>query len=367
MDLALSLGRRGLGHVWPNPAVGCVIVQGDRIVGRGWTQPGGRPHAETVALAQAGAQARGSTVSVTLEPCAHHGKTPPCADALIAAGVSRVVVALTDPDPRVAGRGLSMLREAGIEVVAGIGETRARIDQRGFLLRLVQDRPLVTLKLATSLDGRIATASGERQWITGPLARREGHALRGRHDAVLVGAGTARTDDPTLTVRDLGVPRQPVRIVASRNLDLPLPSRLTDSVTDGPVWMMHGPSAPSARRDAMAAVGVTLLETPLGPDGHLDPVGLLRCLARAGLTRVYCEGGGGFAAALLGAGVVDDVVLFQAGLGLGAEGYPGLGVMGIAALAEADRFTLVGARRVGSDAMTLWRKAEDGRDRGLTP
>lgn len=357
MALALALGRRGLGRVWPNPAVGCVIVQGDRIVGRGWTQPGGRPHAEAVALAQAGAAARGATVYVTLEPCAHHGQTPPCAEGLIAAGVSRVVVALGDPDPRVAGRGLDMLRATGIEVIEGVGLSEAALDQRGFLSRVNSGRPMLTLKLATSLDGRIATASGESQWITGPDARRHGHCLRATHDAVLVGAGTARADDPTLTVRDLGAARQPLRIVASRNLDLPVPSRLTQSVDQGPVWMVHGTHAPEARKAVLHAAGVRLLESPLGADGNLDPVGMMDTLGREGLTRVYCEGGGGLGAALLGAGLVDDLVLFQAGVALGAEGRAALGVMGISTLAEARRFELISTRQIGADSMSIWRKA----------
>jgi diaminohydroxyphosphoribosylaminopyrimidine deaminase/5-amino-6-(5-phosphoribosylamino)uracil reductase len=356
MSLALSLGRRGLGNVWPNPAVGCVIVQDDRIVGRGWTQPGGRPHAEAVALAQAGAAARGATVYVTLEPCAHHGKTAPCAEALIAAGVARVVVALGDPDTRVAGQGLDKLRAAGIEVIEGVGFCEASLDQRGFLSRINSGRPMLTLKLATSLDGRIATASGESQWITGPSARRQGHGLRATHDGVLVGAGTAREDDPTLTVRDLGVQRQPVRVVASRNLDLPVPSRLTQSVDQGPVWTLHGAPAPEARKEVLRGAGVRLLESPLGGDGNLDPVAMLETLGREGLTRVYCEGGGAIAAALLGAGLVDDLVLFQAGVALGAEGRPALGAMGIAALAEAERFALVSTRQIGTDCLSVWRK-----------
>ena len=209
MRHALALGARGLGQTWPNPAVGCVLVKDNRIVGRGWTQPGGRPHAEVRALAQAGEAARGSTAYVTLEPCAHHGKTPPCAEALIAAGVARVVTALQDPDSRVAGRGHAILRAAGLGVTEHVEAAAATDAHAGFLLRVTQGRPLLTLKLASSFDGRIATATGESRWITGPEARYHVHALRHSHDAVLVGAGTARADDPMLTVRGFGPVAQP--------------------------------------------------------------------------------------------------------------------------------------------------------------
>ena len=356
MDLALSLGRRGLGNVWPNPAVGCVIVQGGRVVGRGWTQPGGRPHAEAMALAQAGDAAQGADVYVTLEPCSHTGKTPPCADALVNAGVSRVIAALGDPDERVAGRGFEKLRQSGIEVSIGVGAEAAALDQRGFLSRTTRGLPMLTLKIATSLDGRIATASGESQWITGARARREAHALRARHDAVLVGAGTAREDNPTLTVRDLGVQQQPVRVVASRYLNVPMPSRLSESTDQAPYWILHGPTAPTERREKARAHGADLIEIASSDGGGLDPAAMLGALADRGVTRVFCEGGGELCAALLNAGLVDDLVVFQAGLALGAEGRPALGAMGIAALAEAKRMTLIQTRSLGPDTMSVWRK-----------
>lgn len=355
MALALTLGRRGLGRVWPNPAVGCVIVQGGRIVGRGWTADGGRPHAEVRALAQAGAAARGATAYVTLEPCAHHGQTPPCADALVAAGVARVVVATGDPDPRVAGRGLAILRAAGIAVEAGVMEAQARADHAGFLARVTAARPFVTLKLASSLDGRIATATGESRWITGPAARRAVHAMRARHDAVLVGGGTARADDPMLTVRDLGIDRQPVRVVVSRRLDLPPASRLAASAPDVPLWLCHGPEA-AARVPAWQARGARCLEVP-SEGRQLSLTAVLAALAGAGLTRVFCEGGGGIAASLLGANLVDEIALFSAGLAIGAEGTPALAAMGLDRLADAPRFTLAKARALGPDALTLWRRA----------
>nr|WP_066818557.1 bifunctional diaminohydroxyphosphoribosylaminopyrimidine deaminase/5-amino-6-(5-phosphoribosylamino)uracil reductase RibD [Frigidibacter mobilis] len=355
MALAIALGARGLGRVWPNPAVGCVIVQGARILGRGWTQAGGRPHAEPVALAQAGAGARGATVYVSLEPCSHHGKTPPCADALVAAGVARVVTALEDPDPRVSGRGHDRLRAAGIEVTTGVLAAEAEAMQAGFLSRIRHGRPMVTLKLATSFDGRIATASGESRWITGPEARHLVHAMRARHDAVLVGGGTLRADDPLLTVRGMGALRQPVRIVASAGLDLPL-GRLAASVPEGPVWLLHGEGAPPAARAAWQAAGAQLLPVAQGGRG-LDPAAMLLALGQAGLTRVFCEGGGQLAASLLAAALVDEVIGFTAGLALGAGGRPSLGPLPEGALVDAPRFTLVETRAVGGDVLHRWRRA----------
>jgi len=355
MALALRLGARGLGRVWPNPAVGCVIVRDGAILGRGWTAPGGRPHAETEALARAGAAARGATAYVSLEPCAHHGQTPPCAEALAAAGVARVVTAMEDPDPRTAGRGHARLRAAGIAVTEGVLEAQARRMQAGFVARVTQGRPTVTLKLATSLDGRIATAAGESRWITGPAARRAVHALRMGHDAVLVGGGTARADDPRLTVRDMGAARQPVRVIAARGLDLPEAGALAASVAEAPLWLLHGADAPAARRDGWAARGARLIEVAEGPGG-LDPAAMLAALGAAGLTRLFCEGGGQLAAALLAAGLVDEMVSFTAGLALGAEGRAAIGPLGLARLAAAPRFVLDDVVPVGGDAMARWRR-----------
>lgn len=353
MAHALRLGRRGLGRVWPNPAVGCVIVRDGRVVGRGWTQDGGRPHAETVALAQAGAGARGATAYVSLEPCAHHGRTPPCAEALVAAGVSRVVTALEDPDPRVAGRGHAILRDAGIEVVTGIGADEARRDQAGFLSRVLKQRPMVTLKLATTLDGRIATASGESRWITGAEARRAVHAMRLSHDAVLVGGGTARADDPRLTVRGIGTDRQPVRVIAARKLDLPSDGALADSVADGPLWLLHGSEAREDRVADWTERGATCIPVPVA-GGYLDAGRILRGLGDRGVTRVFCEGGGSLAASLLQGGLVDRLVTFSAGRVLGAEGQPAVAALGIESLATAPRFALAEVRRLGADTLSVW-------------
>lgn len=354
MALALSLGRRGQGRTWPNPAVGCVIVApGERIVGRGWTQPGGRPHAETQALAQAGAAARGATAYVSLEPCAHHGQTPPCAEALIAAGVTRVVAPFEDTDPRVAGQGFAMLREAGIEVTTGVGVAEADRDLAGFFLRVEQGRPWVTLKLAGSLDGRIATATGQSQWITGPEARRMVHAMRASHDAVMVGAGTARADDPSLTVRGLGMDHQPARVVISRRLDIPLMGALARTAREVPLWIVHGDDADPERRNAWEGLGARLLPArTAGP--QIAPDAALQALGEAGLTRVFCEGGGALAGSLLGADLVDELVWFSAGLVIGAEGLPAIGALGLANLAEAPRLSLAELRQVGPDILHRW-------------
>lgn len=355
MALALSLAGRGLGNVWPNPAVGCVIVRHGRILGRGWTQPGGRPHAERRALDQAGDAARGATAYVTLEPCAHHGQTPPCAEALVAAGVVRVVTAQTDPDPRVAGRGHAMLRAAGVEVTEGVLEPEARALQTGFLMRVTQGRPMLTLKLASSFDGRIATASGESQWITGPEARARVHALRARHDAVMVGGGTARADDPLLTVRGFAPLRAPVRVVVCSQLDLPR-GRLAASVAQAPLWLMHGPDAPAKARDFWQGTGARLLEVP-NAGGGLDPQALMQCLGAEGLTRVFCEGGGVFAAALMRAGLVDELIGFTAGVALGGDARAALGPMHLHHLADAPRFALIGTEPIGGDVIHRWRRA----------
>lgn len=355
MALALSLGARGLGRTWPNPAVGCVIVNQDRIVGRGWTQPGGRPHAETQALGQAGPKAKGATAFVTLEPCSHTGKTPPCATALIHAEVARVVVATTDPDPRVSGQGIEMLRAAGIEVTTGVMEPEAIVSHAGFLTRILLDRPWVTLKLATSFDGRIATSTGESQWITGPQSRRMVHAMRASHDAVMIGSGTALADDPSLTVRDMGNVNQPVRVVLSRTAQLDPDGQLMGTARTVPVWLVHGASAPRVALADALHQGVNLLEAS-ETGGGLDLTSVLSQLGQAGLTRIFCEGGGQLAASLLKAGLVDELVGFTAGMILGADGTAAVAPMGLGALNDAPRFDLHRSHQVGADVLQIWRR-----------
>ncbi len=353
MALALSLGRRGMGRVWPNPAVGCVIVADGRIVGRGHTADGGRPHAETEALAQAGAAARGATAYVTLEPCAHQGQTPPCTNALIDAGVARVVVATGDPDARVAGRGIGLLRAAGIIVDLGVMSDAAQADHAGFLLRVTQNRPFVTLKLALSLDGRTATATGDSHWITGPLARRAVHMMRASNDAVMIGAGTARADDPRLTVRDLGVARQPVRVVIATDLDLHRDGNLARSAPHTPLWLCHRKGATTAPWDQLGATCITCATD----ENRIAVAPMLNALAERGITRVFCEGGATLAASLIAAGRVDELVVFSAGVTIGGDGLAALGPLGIDKLAEASRWSLKDTRAVGNDVIHVWGKA----------
>ncbi len=354
MKLALGLGARGLGNVWPNPAVGCVLVRGARVVGRGSTQAGGRPHAEIVALEMAGKLASGATAYVTLEPCAHQGETGPCAEALAEAGVARVVISARDPDPRVNGQGIAHLAERGIAVTEAVCEAEARATHCGFFSKVERGRPYLTLKLATSLDGRIATGTGHSQWITGPLARRQVHLMRARHDAVLVGAGTARDDLPSLTVRDLGEMPSPVRVVLSNRLDLPRRSPLAQTARDVPVWLLHGRDVDAERLAFWTEAGARCFEVPTVSGGRLDVRACLQLCAREGLTRVLCEGGGQLAASLLQEDCVDRFVQFTGGVAIGAEGYPALGALGLAELREARRFHLMSVRRLDGDVQAIW-------------
>jgi diaminohydroxyphosphoribosylaminopyrimidine deaminase / 5-amino-6-(5-phosphoribosylamino)uracil reductase len=359
MRAALTLARRGLGTVWPNPAVGCVLVKDGVVVGRGWTQPGGRPHGETEALARAGALAQGATAYVSLEPCCHHGKTPPCTDALIAAGVARVVVPIADPDPRVAGRGIQKLREAGITVDIGLCAEEATELNAGFLLRLKAHRPLVTLKLAATLDGKIATATGESRWITGELARERAHLLRATHDAVMVGVATVVVDDPLLTCRLPGLAaRSPVRIIVDGSLRVPLTAKLIADAREVPTWIIHRPGADAARLEALRGCGVELIEVPVSRSSELDLGIAMEELGQRGLTRVLAEGGARLAGALLEADLVDRLAWFHAPALLGGDGLPAVEAFGVTSLAAAPRFKRLAVEELGADMLeTLTRAA----------
>ena len=356
MRAALTLARRGLGTVWPNPAVGCVILNDGRVVGRGWTQPGGRPHGETEALRRAGEAARGAVAHVSLEPCCHWGQTPPCVDALIAAGVRRVVVALEDPDPRVAGQGLRRLRAAGLDVDVGLCVEEAAELNAGFLSRLRLGRPLVTFKLATSLDGRIATATGESQWITGPPARERAHALRASHDAIMVGTGTVVADDPQLTCRLPGLGhRSPVRVVIDRHLRIPPAARIIADAHRVPTWVLTLRSADPGRRAAFLANGVTLIDVNDDGEEQIDLAAALGALGERGITRLLVEGGARLAAAFFRARLVDRLVWVHAPLVIGGDGIPAIAGFDLAALVDARAFERLSTETIGDDVLTTFR------------
>jgi len=352
MRAALALARRGLGTTWPNPSVGCVIVSDGRVVGRGRTAPGGRPHAEPLALAMAGEQAKGATAYVTLEPCCHWGQSPPCTDALIAAGVARVVVGATDPDARVNGQGLRKLKEAGIAVETGVMEAEALETLIGFNTRITLGRPMVTLKLASTLDGRIATHAGESQWITGTPARRLGHAMRGRHDAVMVGVGTVLSDNPDLTCRIPGFRATPnVRVIADSHLRTSLTSRLMSTAADVPTWFLLREGTNLAREAAFADIGAKLIKIP-GSSAGVDLTAAMQALGAAGLTRILVEGGGQIAAALLRADLVDQIAWFHAPSIMGGDGWPAVQAFGTETLANMPRFRRDCITVIGDDMLS---------------
>lgn len=354
MRAALALARRNLGAVWPNPAVGCVLVHAGAVVGRGWTRVSGRPHAETEALMRAGQAAAGATAYVTLEPCSHHGQTPPCAGALIAAKVARVVAAVEDPDPRVSGRGLEALRAAGVTVESGVLADEAAELNAGFFMRVTAGRPLVTLKAATTLDGRIATHRGESRWITGDAARHRAHGLRAQHDAIVVGVGTALADDPELTCRLPGLgARSPIRVVVDPRLRLPLTARVIQTAAKTPTWIVTYADADRSRRAVLKDCGVELID--LAPSGDRpDMSEMLRALAHRGITRVLVEGGGRLTGAFLGENLVDRIIWFRAGSIIGGDGTPVAAAFGVDQLAAAPRFKRLSIEPCGADVVETY-------------
>lgn len=350
MRHALVLAARGLGRVAPNPAVGCLIVsQEGRILGRGWTKDGGRPHAETVALEQAGAAAHGATAYVTLEPCAHRGQTPPCAGALVEAGIARVVAAVEDPDPRVKGRGFARLREAGITVVTNVLSAEATKLNEGFFSRVTKSRPMVTLKIAQSLDGRTATASGESQWITGEAARRYGHLLRARHDAILVGIETALKDDPELTCRIAGLEKaSPIRVVLDTRLRLGEWAKLSQSAKDVPTFVFTTSENEGGR---LRVCGVEVIKAAADVRGQPDVGAVLNALAARGITRLLVEGGAIVHAAFLNRGLADRLEVFTAPMVLGSAGKGAIGALAAIGLDESPIFRRTGRRMLGPDVL----------------
>ena len=360
MRAALALARRGLGQVWPNPAVGCVIVKDRCVVGRGWTERGGRPHAETEAIKLAGAAARGATAYVTLEPCSHHGESPPCADALVEAGVTRVVAAMNDPDPRVAGQGLDTLRAAAIEVEVGVCGDDARVLNRGYLKRFSGGLPLVTLKTAVTTDGRIATESGESKWITGAESRAEAHRLRADHDAITVASATVIADDPELTCRLPGMrDRSPVRVLLDAHLRVPTDAKLYATAPDFPLWVFSALPADDSKVLERTNTGAEHFTVSIDGSGH--GVNLRESfgrLAQRGITRLLAEAGGILASALFRDGLVDDLAVFRAPKLLGGDGMSMIGPLGIQALGQHMPLHRTALRALGNDVVETFRLSD---------
>jgi diaminohydroxyphosphoribosylaminopyrimidine deaminase / 5-amino-6-(5-phosphoribosylamino)uracil reductase len=360
MQLALTLGRRGQGRTWPNPAVGAVIVKDGVIVGRGWTQPGGRPHAEVEALQRAGEAARGATLYATLEPCSHFGKSPPCADAVIAAGVARVVSAIEDPNPEVAGQGHARLRAAGIAVDIGIGAAEAAHDHAGHFRRIREGRPHVILKLAVSSDDKIGAAGAKPVAVTGEAARSRVHLLRARCDAVLVGIGTVLADDPLLTCRLPGMAAQsPVRLVLDRALRLPGTSALVHSARETPLWVMTSSlsEAPAAMKLGAAGAQVLRVATSTTPPPGLDLKAALQALAGKGITRLLVEGGSRVASSFVAADLADEVWLLRGPDPIGAGGVAALDALPLTAITESPKFCVRASESLQQDILTIYERA----------
>jgi diaminohydroxyphosphoribosylaminopyrimidine deaminase/5-amino-6-(5-phosphoribosylamino)uracil reductase len=350
MRRALRLAERGRGHTSPNPVVGAVVVRGGRVVGEGWHRALGMPHAEAEALARAGGRARGATLYVTLEPCAHHGRTPPCVDAMIAAGIRRCVVATGDPHHIVDGRGLERLRRAGMSVEVGLLRAEARRTLAGYWKVHTRGLPRVTWKVAATLDGRIADHRGRSRWITGPAARSRGHRMRAACDAVVIGARTAELDDPRLTARGVPGARQPLRVVCDTRLRLPGRLRLFGPALARGTVVACGPGAPRARAAALERRGVRVWRLPAA-GGRVSPRALARRLAREGVNEVLLEGGARLGTAWLRAGLVDRIALFAAPAVLGAEGLGWCGPLGRGGLAAARAGRISGCERLGKDVL----------------
>lgn len=358
MQLALALGRRGQGRTWPNPAVGAVVVKDGVIVGRGWTQPGGRPHAEPEALKRAGEAARGATLYVTLEPCSHFGKSPPCVDAVIAAGIARVVSAIEDPNPEVAGQGHAKLRAAGIAVDVGLNAAEAAYDHAGHFRRIRDKRPHVILKLAVSADDKIGAGGHKPVAITGEAARTRVHLLRAQCDAILVGIGTVRADDPMLTCRLPGMELlSPVRVVLDRALRIPGTSRLVHSARETPLWVMTSDlaEAPAAMKLGAAGAQVIRVAATTKPPG-LDLPAVLYALAEKGISRLMVEGGARVASSFVSAGLVDEVWLLRGPDTVGADGIPALDALPLSALTGSPALRVRASEKLDKDTLTIYER-----------
>ena len=364
MQTALGLAQRSLGQVAPNPAVGCILVRPDlvdRVVGRGWTQPGGRPHAETEALRRAGSLAKGATAYVTLEPCSHTGQTAPCTEALINAKVKRVVIAMQDPDPRVSGRGITKLKEAGLEVKTTVLKAESEILNIGFINKIQLSRPSFSWKTATSLDGKIATANGHSKWITEPDARQVGHLLRAKNDAIIIGIGTALIDDPDLTCRLPGCKEiSPIRIVVDSQLRLPLTHKLVVSAHQFETWVFTSKNLNLEKTAALRNAGINIFKFNESSHGHLDIKKISQKLAEKGITRVLIEGGSELSSSFLKHDLVDQIFWFRSPKIIGSDGLHAVNCLNILKIGDTRAFTQQGTYDIGPDRLEIYNRNKAG-------
>ena len=357
MSVALSLAKRTKGATWPNPNVGCVIVKDDNLIGRGWTAPTGRPHAETQALKSAGAASANSTAYVTLEPCAHTGKTKPCTSSLIRANVARVVIATRDPDPRVSGQGLKLLKNAGISITEGILKDEACYEHFGFFNRILNGKPKITLKLATSLDGKIATKNNESKWITGERSRKLTHLYRMQSDAVMIGSRTAIMDDPSLNVRHITSKQQPAKIIIDTTLKTPLTSKIFQSANEFKTIICCGHNVDQSLVSIWINQGSKIIKCKTNMDSKIDLIDAMKHLGTIGINNIFCEGGASLATSLLKADLIDEFISMTSGLLIGANGRSVVGSFDNLSISKLPILKLRESYKYGQDVVSIWSKS----------
>jgi diaminohydroxyphosphoribosylaminopyrimidine deaminase/5-amino-6-(5-phosphoribosylamino)uracil reductase len=371
MDIALRISKRGLGNVSPNPAVGCVIVKDGKVIATGRTQPGGRPHAEVVALNAAGENAKGATAYVTLEPCSHYGKTPPCAEAMIKADIKKCVISMIDPDPRVSGRGVKMMQDAGIEVISGCREEEARLINRGFLLHTMENRPFVTLKIASTLDGKISTSSGESKWITSPASRQKVQMLRASHDAVLIGSSTVKADNPSFMCRLPGLAKaSPTRFILLSRNDYKMEQDQALKFLSNDIFNKDEKTGFSPKTyiianndcddchlfDVAEKKNIEIIKCETPEKGYSDILSVLNSIADKRITRLLVEGGSKLATSLIAANVVDELYWFYAPKIIGNEGMSAINNTALKKLSDATVFKMFFSERIDNDVLNIYRK-----------
>ena len=355
MNASIVIASRGLGRTAPNPSVGCLLVKEGAVVGQGYTDIGGRPHAETKALRVAKEKAEGATAFITLEPCAHENNGPSCAEQLVNCGIARAVIAMKDPDPRTSGKGLQLLIDNDIDVKLDVCRKMAYRINYGHLCRIKYNRPTISLKIATSLDGRIATSKGESKWITGILARRHAHLIRSFYDAILVGIETVKKDDPMLNCRLEGLEKySPIRVILDSKLSISLESKLLKSATEIPLWIVTKKNNNIVKQKELQKKGAKIIEISESNNGKLDLNHLLNVLSNKGITRLLVEGGSKVNASFISLGLVDDILCYRSGLLLGHEGVSSIFNLTTDKLNLAPKFEFLEQKKLGEDLLDIW-------------